>query len=78
MSLEKNLNSVELKELYANVLEAGANYDNLDTTFAELEESLKLKLKNRIDSLKANIEYEEQASDEEKAQIEAWYIAATE
>lgn len=78
MSLEKNLNSVELKELYANVLEAGANYDNLDTTFAELEESIKLKLKNRIDYLKANIEYEEQASDEEKAQIEAWYIAATE
>lgn len=78
MSLERNLNSVELKELYANVLESGANYDNLDTTFAELEESLKLKLKNRIDSLKANREYEEQASDEEKAQIEAWYTAATE
>jgi hypothetical protein len=77
MSLEKNLNSVELKELYANVLEAGANYDNLDTTFAELEVSIKLKLKNRIDYLKANIEYEEQASDEEKAQIEAWYTAAT-
>jgi len=78
MSLEQNLDSVELTELYQNVLEAGTNYDNLDTTFAELEESLKLKLKNRIDSLKANIEYEEQASDEEKAQIEAWYIAATE
>ena len=77
MSLEKNLNSVELKELYANVLEAGANYDNLDTTFAELKESIKLKLKNRIDYLKANIEYEEQASDEEKAQIKAWYTAAT-
>jgi len=78
MSLEKNLNSVELKELYANVLEAGANYDNLDTTFAELKESIKLKLKNRIDHLKANIEYEEQASDEEKALIGAWYAAATE
>jgi len=77
MSLEKNLNSVELKELYANVLEAGANYDNLDTTFAELKESIKLKLKNRIDYLKANMEYEEQASDEE-ALINAWYAAATE
>lgn len=78
MSLEKNLNSVELKELYANVLEAGANYDNLATSFAELEESIKLKLKIRIDYLKVNSEYEEQASDAEKAKIDAWYAAATE
>lgn len=78
MSLEQNLDSVELTELYQNVLEAGTNYDNLDATYDQLEESIKLKLKARIDSLKANIEYEEQASDEEKAQIEAWYTAATE
>ncbi len=78
MSLEKNLNSVELKELYANVLETGADYDDLSITFAELETTAKLKLKNRIRALRANSEYEEQASDAEKAQIEAWYIAATE
>jgi len=78
MSLEKNLNSVELKELYANVLETGADYDDLSITFAELETTVKLKLKNRISALRANSEYEEQASDEEKAQIEAWYVAATE
>jgi hypothetical protein len=78
MSLEKNLNSVELKELYANVLEAGADYDALSITFAELETTVKLKLKNRIRALRANSEYEEQASDTEKAEIEAWYIAATE
>lgn len=78
MSLEKNLNSVELKELYANVLETGADYDDLSITFAELETTVKLKLKNRIIALRANSEYEEQASDAEKAEIEAWYIAATE
>ncbi len=78
MSLEKNLNSVELKELYANVLETGADFNDLALTFAELETTVKLKLKNRIRALRANSEYAEQASDAEKAEIEAWYIAATE
>lgn len=78
MSLEKNLNSVELKELYANVLETGSDYDDLSITFAELETTVKLKLKNRIIALRANSEYEEQANDAEKAEIEAWYTAATE
>jgi len=78
MSLTKNLNSVELKELYANVLESGDDYNNLDLAYKDLETTIKLKLKNRIDTIKANSEYAEQASDEEKAEIEAWYIAATE
>ncbi len=78
MSLERNLLSVELKELYENVLEAGSNYDNLTNSIAELQLDVKQKLKNRIDVLKENVEYEEQASDAEKAEIEAWYIAATE
>lgn len=73
MSLEENKSNVELKELYANVLEAGNNYDNLSSTFDEITASAKLKLKTRIENLKENNQYESQSTDEEKAKIDAWY-----
>lgn len=73
MSLEQNKSNVELKELYANVLEAGNNYDNLSSTFDEITASAKLKLKTRIENLKENNQYESQSTDEEKAKIDAWY-----
>jgi len=73
MSLEENKNNVELKELYANVLEAGNDYDNLPDTHSKITTSAKLKLKNRIETLKQNSQYESQSTDEEKAKIDAWY-----
>lgn len=76
MSLEKNKNNVELKELYANVLESGKDYDNLSLTFDEIEKNLKLKLKHRIEELKQNSQYELQSTDEEKAKIDSWYNLA--
>lgn len=76
MSLEENKYNVELKELWANACEAGADYDNLSKTYSEIESTTKLRLKNRIDLLKENIQYESQSTDEEKAQIDNWYEAA--
>lgn len=76
MSLEENKNNVELKELYNNVLEAGNYYDNLPSTFDEITANAKLKLKNRIETLKQNSQYEMQSTDEEKAKIDAWYQSA--
>lgn len=73
MSLEKNKNDVELKELYSNVLEAIADMENLPATYAEIEENAKERLQSRIESLKSNSEYETEATDEEKEAIENWY-----
>jgi hypothetical protein len=77
MSLEENKSNVELKELYANVLEAGNDYDNLPNTHSEVTENAKKKLKNRIEMLKQNSQYELQATVEEKAIIDSWYNSAT-
>jgi len=77
MSLEANKNNVELKELYANVLETGNDYDNLHLTLHQITQNIKLKLKNRIELLKSNVQYEFQSTDEEKAKIDAWYKSAT-
>ena len=76
MSLEQNKSNVELKELYANVLEAGNDYDNLPSTFDEITANAKLKLKTRIEKLKQNSQYELQSTAEEKAKIDAWYESA--
>jgi|DEB0MinimDraft_4_1074332.scaffolds.fasta_scaffold05322_1 hypothetical protein len=73
MSLEENKSNVELKELYANVLEAGNDYDNLPDTYSKITAATKLKLKNKIETLKKNNQYESQSTDEEKAKIDAWY-----
>lgn len=73
MSLEANKNNVELKELYANVLEAGNDYDNLPDTHNKITASTKLKLKDRIEKLKQNSQYEMQSTSEEKAKIDGWY-----
>jgi hypothetical protein len=76
MSLEQNKNNVELKELWTNAVEAGRDYDNIDKTFDELTKQYKLKLKEKIEELKENSQYESQSTNEEKLQIEIWYKEA--
>ena len=77
MSLEENKHNVELKDQYSVVLERYDVLNNLDQTVSDLEAETKLYLKESIDTLRANAQYETQATDEEKADIESWYIQAT-
>ena len=77
MSLEENKSNVELKELYANVLEAGEEYNNLETILSETAKIYKSKLQNTIELLKANSQYESQSTEEEKLKINSWYEDAT-
>ncbi len=76
MSLEQNKNNVELKELWTNAVEAGQDYDNIGETFENLRIEYKLRLRDKIEALKANSQYESQSSAEEKLKINVWYEAA--
>ena len=76
MSLEQNKNNVELKELWTNAVEAGKDYDNIGETFENLKIEYKLRLRDKIEALKENGQYESQSSAEEKAKIDAWYEAS--
>lgn len=77
MSLEEIKSNVELKELYANVLEAGENFDNLAQTFQQITENTKLRLKIRIESIRLNNQYESESTAAERATIDSWYNSAT-
>jgi len=78
MSLQKVKDSIELENLYTAVLQSGQYFDNLDSVFIEITDRAKKDLKERIDLLRLSSEYEAQATAEEIAIVDAWYISATE
>ena len=78
MSLQKVKDSIELENLYTAVLQSGQYFDNLESVFIEITDRAKKDLKERIDLLRLSSEYEAQATAEEIAVVDAWYISATE
>jgi hypothetical protein len=73
MSLEVNKHNVELKSQWESVQANGSDYDNLDQEKLDLENLIKSRLRDSIDILRANSQYDVEASPEEKTQIDNWY-----
>ena len=73
MSLEVNKHNVELKSQWESVQSNGSDYDNLDQEKLDLENLIKSRLRDSIDILRANAQYDVEASPEEKTQIDNWY-----
>jgi hypothetical protein len=73
MSLEVNKHNVELKSQWESVQLNGSDYDNLDQEKLDLENLIKSRLRDSIDILRANAQYDVEASPEEKTQIDNWY-----
>jgi hypothetical protein len=73
VSLEVNKHNVELKSQWESVQSNGADYDNLDQEKLDLENLIKSRLRDSIDILRANAQYDVEASPEEKTQIDNWY-----
>lgn len=73
MSLEENKNNIDLKELYDNFEYEKDRWVNRQVEFDKAEDIIKMGLKQAIENLKTNSQYDAVTSEEEKNEINLLY-----